>query len=368
MTGNRLPAAQGIVRRHPGLPRGRRCRLFAMAALLAVLGVGTACGGSAGGGSASLPSVTIAWVTKEPGQLLPYIALDSGYFKKYGVNATVTYIPSSATGAAALGSGKIQFATIPGTPLILADAHRLQEVAVMSIVRTASGSDLVAAKGITSLKQVAGKAWAVSKKGSSSEFYLLQALHHFGVNPRTVRIVPTGSTPAAVAALQKGVVAGVTVDAAAALELEKAGVGHMLVNGASLHIITQSITLATTRPYLDSHRTVVQDVVKAMIAAEHRFVTDPAFAQQEIRKYLNQTPAVAKRLWGPQAKQYSQHPWLSPAAMQTVVDEEVQFGLIKPNQVKVSSTYDLSVVGRLIKDGFVQQATGQAVPAGVATS
>ncbi len=89
---------------------------------------------------------------------------------------------------AALASGAIQIGNIGSVPLATALSRQLPVVVFMISSRTRAAEALVVRQGITSPAQLRGRLIA-TPFGSTAHYSLLNALHHWGLGPDTVRLV-----------------------------------------------------------------------------------------------------------------------------------------------------------------------------------
>jgi NitT/TauT family transport system substrate-binding protein len=103
---------------------------------------------------------------------------------------------------------------------------------------------------------VKGKALAVSRFGSSSDYAIRFILDKYGlIAQKDVRILEIGTQPDRLAALVKGKVQGVLLEPPQSLEAKKLGF-HILVNLKMLGLEYQHTGLATTRALIKFHRSL----------------------------------------------------------------------------------------------------------------
>lgn len=230
-----------------------------------------ACGSAASSGSTS--SATTAKVTPltasyselVPDELAPWGAADGGFFKKNGLDVTLNYI-ASANGVAALVSGEVQIAGLGGSEVLSADAGGSDLVIVANLVPVYPYLFMVPAD-IHKVADLKGKSVGVSKFGSSSDVATRQALQSQGLNPATdVTVVQVGSAANRVSALKSGAIQGGLAQPPDTYTLQQQGM-HALFDMAKLKLPAANTVVAVKRSYLQSHRTVVQAYVDALIQA-----------------------------------------------------------------------------------------------------
>ena len=133
-----------------------------------------------------------------------WIAEDKGLFKKYGIDPEVIVVGgASAGGVSSLIAGDIQFLTGGGGAVINAALNGADVVMVASIVN--KGVQRVMARAdLKRPEDLKGKRIGVTRLGASSHMVLLLMLRTWRMNPTDVQAIQVGSSPAMMAALEKG--------------------------------------------------------------------------------------------------------------------------------------------------------------------
>ncbi|MDE3076739.1 MAG: ABC transporter substrate-binding protein, partial [Chloroflexota bacterium] len=108
-----------------------------------------------------------------------YVAVDHHFFEKYGLDVSLSRVAGTQQ-VPAMSAGELQFGTPGGNELLSAD------MAGANIVMIAVNSNyplfsLYGAKGINSVKDLAGKAVAITTAGSSTDAAAKVYLQHFGL-------------------------------------------------------------------------------------------------------------------------------------------------------------------------------------------
>ncbi|UCH74592.1 MAG: ABC transporter substrate-binding protein [Rhodospirillales bacterium] len=118
-----------------------------------------------------------------------YIARDKGWFAAEGVEVELVAVEDMAVRAASLATGELDamVATVEETVLHLTPKTELRLVFAVSDSRGADG--LVAARGIDTVSQLAGKRVAM-QPGTTGQFYLNVLLREAGINESELTIVP----------------------------------------------------------------------------------------------------------------------------------------------------------------------------------
>jgi NitT/TauT family transport system substrate-binding protein len=316
----------------------------------------TACGGGSSG-SASLPSSSMLWVGATASQATAWLAADGGYFKRNGVDMSLSFQSGSPTAAASLVGGHVDFVQMAGSAVVTADAKGGQAVMVMGLVNQPTFV-LMTDSDVRTPDQLKGRSVGVVQAGSSDDFMLEAALRHFGLQPdRDVKIVPLGSIQGQIAAFHQRLVQGLVVDPPNDVLAAEVG-GHPLLRIADLGIPYQAAGLVTTKAFLAQHRATVVKVVQAMIEAIHRFKTDRAFAERVMGRYLKTSDRrTLDAAYDAFAQVFARVPAPNLAGLQEIVDLYRQAGVIK-TAISAQSMADSSIVTQLQKNGFIDRVYG----------
>ncbi|HLG74064.1 MAG TPA: ABC transporter substrate-binding protein [Chloroflexota bacterium] len=248
---------------------------------------------SAGSAAASgLLPIKAAYSQVTASQGVLYTAVDQKFFQKYGLDVTATQINGTQQ-VPAIVNGELQFGTPGGNELLTANAggEQLVMLAASSNVPVLS---LYGMKGITDVKQLAGKAVAVTTAGSATDAAAKLFLKHYGLDQQ-VKTQPAGSSQAILAVLLNGDAAGGILAPPTSTEAEKAGL-KQLVNGPTAGVPFVEAGTAVTRSYLQSNPDVVKRYMEGYYAA-WKFATDKAneaAVEQTIVKWTKTDMATAK--------------------------------------------------------------------------
>ena len=274
---------------------------------------------SAKPGASGLINVKAAYSQVSAVQGALYLGADQKFFQKYGLNVDVTRI-SGTQQPPAMISGELQFGTPGGNELVSAD------LAGGSFVMIAAASNypvfsLYGAKGANDIKDLKGKAIAVTTAGSSTDATAKTFLDHFGM-ANDVKIQPAATMEGILAVVEKGEVGGGIVSPPTTALAAKAGLKE-LVNGPKLGVPLTHSGVTVTRDYLKAH----PDIVKAFLQGYYdawKFALDPANAaavQQTIVKWTKSDAGVAKDAYEYVLPAWSKNkvPTVDPAGIQNVL-------------------------------------------------
>lgn len=221
-----------------------------------------------------------------------YIAIDKGFFANHGVDVQLTQVGGTQQ-IPAMTAGELQFGTPGGNELVssvLAGAPMVG-IAVSSNYPIQS---LYGGKGVTDVKQVAGKAVAITTAGSTSEAGAKIFLRHYGLDTQ-VQYQPAGTVAGVAAVLEKGDAAAGVTSPPTTIALDKAGLVE-LVNGPKLGEPMVHAAITVTRDYLKNNSDLVKRYLQAYLEG-WRFARDAKNADamvNSIAKWTKSPPDVAK--------------------------------------------------------------------------
>jgi NitT/TauT family transport system substrate-binding protein len=145
---------------------------------------------------------------------------------------------------------------------------------------------LMVEKSITRPEQLKGKAMAVSRFGSSSDFATRYALEKLGLVPeKDVSILEIGSQPARFAALESGKIQAAMIAVPLTVRAKALGF-RMLADLQMLGLEYQHTGLVTTQALIKSRPDLVRNVMKAYVEGIHYYKTNRPESIAILAKYL----------------------------------------------------------------------------------
>src|SRR5581483_9110033 len=212
-------------------------------------------------------------------------AVDGGYFKKYGLDVKPLIMSGSSTALAALLSGEMSFITIAGSGVINAHIAGRDAVMIAGTVNYAP-YELVVGKGIKSIEDLRGKKLGIARFGGSADFLARWGLEKHGLTPgKDVIILQVGGNPERLAAVSQGAIQATLLEQSFASRAKKAGL-HTLIDYSTIGLDYQHSGIGATRSFIEKHRDLTTNFLKALIEGIHRMKTDRAFALKVIERHL----------------------------------------------------------------------------------
>jgi NitT/TauT family transport system substrate-binding protein len=142
------------------------------------------------------------------GEEVHHFAKEVGLFKKYGLDVEIVYIPGGSTVVQSMIAGDVQFGRGSATEVVTAHLAGFPLKILTALINKFVYS-FVTPMSIARPQDLKGKAVAVSRFGSGSDFITRLALKSWGLEPvKDVTILQIGNSPERLAAVAGGKVQG----------------------------------------------------------------------------------------------------------------------------------------------------------------
>jgi len=149
-----------------------------------------------------------------------FVALRLGYFKDAGLDVKyVTLGGGAAPMAAALRAGEIDVAVAGALQHMTDMAKGILIGKIIGEITQSSSLNIIAANGVTDIKQLKGKVFGISSYNGGDQLYAQALIGHFGLGPDDVTFLPIGVPASRIAAMMAGSVDATTMPQAETLSL-----------------------------------------------------------------------------------------------------------------------------------------------------
>jgi NitT/TauT family transport system substrate-binding protein len=156
----------------------------------------------------SLEKVRLGYSGVGSGEEIHHFAKEVGLFNKAGLDVEIVYIPGGSTVVQAMIAGEVQFGRGSATEVVSAHLAGFPLKILAALINKFVYS-FVTPPTITKPQELKGKAVAVSRFGSGSDFITRMALKSWGLEPvKDVTILQVGNSPERLAAIASGKVHG----------------------------------------------------------------------------------------------------------------------------------------------------------------
>jgi len=302
---------------------------------------------------AALTPLHIAIAQASANQIIWPLTKASGYFEKYGLDVKLDSIEGSAGATAALISGDLDAATIPGQAIAAAQAGGADLVMIGGLVN-ASFLKIMAVPSVKSIEDVKGKTVAITKTGASDYWTWKEVMDHYGWKDSDITFVNANTIQGQVALLQRGEAQAIAVGSPSNLIAEKSG-AHLVLDVTTLNLASQQNGVTAFRKTLQAKRPAMLDLMKATAAGIARWRSDPQFSKDFIKSYLrDDDPADIEAIYQGYLPVFAKAPYPSRDGFAKVI-QEVSVENPKVKDLSPDQLMDASLVKELEDSGFIAQ-------------
>jgi ABC-type nitrate/sulfonate/bicarbonate transport system substrate-binding protein len=311
-----------------------------------------------------LQKVIINYATRTGTTWPLYIAMEAGYFRKYGLDANIVFGIHPA-GVAMVVSGQAAMTNYPLEQAMIA-ASRDGSLVIMGSPYRKSLFALMAGKEFASVRDLKGKRLGVSQIGDAPYNYAVGLLAKFGLAPRDVQWIPIGTdVNGRAAALVSGRVDATMITAPVYFRLEAQGY-KALANTSDYDDLYAPTVYLFKKSLVAANPKLPELLVKAHTEAIKRFYEDKAFALKAYLKYTPEDPAELARVYDryAQTHTFERVPYVTAAAVQYMIDHPVDEQVAaQMRKFDFHSVIDNGFVDRLVREGFFEQLFGPGIKA-----
>jgi NitT/TauT family transport system substrate-binding protein len=286
-----------------------------------------------------------------------WVAEQKGLFRKQGIDAEIIVTGQGGTaGIGALLANDIQMASSAGDVLVAAALHGGDTVMVAGVVN--KGLQRVVAKPeFKTPADLKGKRIGVTRIGAVSHSVLLMMLPRWKMTVSDVQVMQIGSSPNALAALDKGGLEAAVLTIPYMFVAEDRGY-RVLADMGDTDLYYLHTMIATTRSYIKSNRDKVLRFLKgyleglAFVKQNKREAID--VVRKKLRLGAEQTRNLERSIDLLNAKYYEAAPYPSMRGVETVL------GFVEKDNPKAKSAdpksfVDDSLLREIDQSGFIKK-------------
>lgn len=301
--------------------------------------------------------VNVLWAAKVANMAPVWLAQDAGYFAEQGLDVDLSYVNGSGVAMAALIAGSADVVELSATAAITAAVQETgADARPVMFIGTVNKEDnkLMTQPSITDVSQLKGKTFCVGELGSFGDIALRLTLKQIDLDPTNdVSVVRGGSIDGCVASLLSGQTQAFQVSTPQNVTLVRQGM-KVLLDTQTLNVPLQELGVATTRAYEQAHPDTLMRFTRAYIEAIHRWKTDKAFAEDEMRQNLGyDDPDELEDAYNTYLTGFEEVPLLPDQALQNEIDTTQGAENLTPDDVR-----DQHFVQQVQQAGFIQQVYG----------
>jgi ABC-type nitrate/sulfonate/bicarbonate transport system substrate-binding protein len=215
-----------------------------------------------------------------------------------------------------------------------------------------AGSKIQSARGLKGAKI------GVTRLGSNSHFFTVQALRQSGLEPeRDVTLVQTGGVPENLAALSKGLVDAATMTSPGDATAISQGF-HYVIYGPDLRLPYANTIFATRRHEIDRRPAAMGRFMCAMAEAAKILHADKELAYKTLRRHFRiNDNSLLDAAYNPEIKALEPKLEIRPEAIQAILNEVTQTDP-RAKKVKPSDLMDTRYLDEMQKSGLFKKLWG----------
>ena len=287
-----------------------------------------------------------------------WIARESRFYEKYGLDVDMIYVGASPVIIQAMLGGQAGVGAGGGPPLVTNVLQGGDVVQVATTVPYAIQS-LIVKPEIRTPADLTGKKIGISRLGAIPH-YTLQAIVKLH-NVQGINIVQTGTTTQAITSLSQGLVDGIITSAPFTFRLMKDGfrelVGPAEFKKAGVEFLIQG--LVARKSFAAKNRDVVIGMIKATMEGTKQIFVNEKHAKAVLAKYTRQTdPEILAQTHKFALDIFVKDPAVTPASIQPIVQQSAQFNIVDAKlagSTPLSAYYDNSYIDEIKRSGFFAQ-------------
>jgi NitT/TauT family transport system substrate-binding protein len=288
-------------------------------------------------------------------QSMPWIAQEAGLFDKYNIDHQLVFIASSAMVTAAILSGEAEMTLTGGVGNVRAYVQGANDLVFVGGVKNVMTQSIVAGGNIKKPEDVKGKQIGVSRIGSNTHYFTIQALRRAGMEPgRDFSFLQTGGDPESLAALLTKKIQVATLTAPSDAKALAEGY-HYVVYGPDLKIPYAATAFVTKRSAIAKRPQVIGRFMRAMGEAAKILHTDKEFVYKVMGKQLRLTDrSILDSAYNAEIKALEPRLVLKTEALHAIL-EEVAGTDPRAKNVKPQEMIDNRFLNEMEKGGFFDQ-------------
>jgi NitT/TauT family transport system substrate-binding protein len=288
-------------------------------------------------------------------QSMPWIAQETGIFRKYNLEFPLVYIGSSPLATAAMLGGDAQMMIDGGLDTVRAVVQGNNELVFIAGIKNYLTQSILAKPEIKRLEDLRGKKVGVTRIGSTTHYFALQAFKRCNMEAgRDYVMIQTGGAPEMLAALLSGAIEAGTMTAPWDTRAIAEGF-HYVVFGPDLRLPQVAVSFITRRTLIARSSPVIAQFMRAMAEAAKILHTDKEVTFRVLGKYLRvDDRKILETGYNAEIKALEPRMELKLDALQAILDDVAQADP-RAKQIKAVDLYDRRFLDEMEKSGFFEK-------------
>jgi len=219
-------------------------------------------------------------------QSMPWIAEEAGLFKKYNLDFQLVYISSATMVTAAMLSGDGEVAITGGEAIARAFAQGVTELIFIASAKNTLTHSILGKPEIKKPEDLKGRKVGLTRLGSNSHYFVIQALRRHGMEPTDMNLIQTGGQVENLAALLSGAVDAATMTGPSGGSRAVAQGFRYVVYGPDLRIPFAAATVVARRSVIRTRGPIIDRFLRATAEAVKIMFTDKELTYRVLSKQL----------------------------------------------------------------------------------
>jgi ABC-type nitrate/sulfonate/bicarbonate transport system substrate-binding protein len=288
-------------------------------------------------------------------QALPWIADEAGLFKKYNFDHSLVYIASSSIVTAALLGSDPDMTMTGGVGNVIAFVRGSTDIVYVGSAKNIMTQNIIAGGNLKRPEDLKGKRIAVSRIGSNSHYFTIQALRRHGMEPnRDYTFLQSGGDPESLTALLSGNIEVACLTPPTDVQALSRGY-HYVIYGPDLKIPYAATSFVTKRSTIARRPQAMAQYMRAMAEAAKIMHTDRELVYKVLGKQLRiNDRAILDSAYNAEINVMEPRLALKAEAFQAILDDVAQTDA-RAKRVKPQELVDNRFLEEMEKSGFFEQ-------------
>jgi ABC-type nitrate/sulfonate/bicarbonate transport system substrate-binding protein len=293
-------------------------------------------------------------------QSMPWIAQETGIFKKHNLEFPLVYIGTSPLATAAMLGGEAQIMIDGGVGVVRTVVGGNNDLVFIAGIKNHLTQSILAKPEIKRLEDLRGKKIGVTRIGATTHYFAVQVFKRRNMEAgRDYSMIQTGGAPEMLAALLSGSIDAGTMSAPWDARAISQGYSYV-VYGPDLRIPQVAVSLITRRSLIAQNSPLVGRFMRAMGEAAKILHTDKEVVFRVLGKYLRiEDRKVLEQAYNAEIKALEPRMELRMEAVQAILDD-VAATDGRAKKFKPQELFDRRYLDEMEKSGFMEKLWGGA--------
>lgn len=304
------------------------------------------------GAQSAPPTKITAGYGGELGYQAPlWIAHELKFFAKHGMISELVRIAGGSRSTSALLSNALQLSQSAGVAPVQASLAGGDLVIIATSTNRATVSIVGQPKTVKRPQDLVGKTVGLVGRGEMNEFFFINALERWGIDPKSVTFVAIPGTQPRLAAVVAGTIDATILAPPFSFEAEKYNLTPLADFATGSDPFPQS-GLVVRKELLRTNRDLVKRMLTSYIEAIHVLKTDAEKSLPIMKKYMRITDdVIAKRSYDYYSKLFSLPPLTDDKGIGVVLKFLAAQGMASAKTSKPEDFFDNGLLAELQREG-----------------